>query len=156
MNIDRLKELLIYDPDTGIFTRRVSVSNRQAGEVAGYISNGYVIIAIDGRNHYAHRLAWAYMTGEWPTIDIDHWDRDKSNNRFKNLRHAGSSMNHGNSVMPITNTSGVKGVCPSGSLTKPWKAQIQRRYLGSFATVEEAKACYDEAARELYKEFYRP
>jgi HNH endonuclease len=164
LTIERLKELLTYDPCTGLFTRRVTINNgcghrTKAGDIAGnFLSHerGYVYITIDKRRYSAHQLAWLYMTGEWPTIGVDHWDRNEANNRWDNLRLASVSMNRANTTMPITNTSGAKGVHPSNRLGKPWRACIQGRYLGLFATVEEAKAAYDEAARELYKEFYRP
>jgi len=160
LTVERLKELLTYEPDTGLFVRRITIGNARAcraGEIAGYHrTDGYVCIYVDNRRYLAHRLAWLYMTGEWPTTTIDHWDHDESNNRWENLRLAGQSMNNGNMTTPISNTSGAKGVSPSGYVNKPWRARLQHRTLGYFATVEEAKACYDKAARELYKEFFNP
>jgi len=158
LNAERVRELLLYDPDTGIFTRRTDTGNgRRIGDVAGYLStrDGYVFIGVDGRDYPAHRLAWLYMTGEWPTTTLDHQDTDKANNCFKNLRLAGHSMNGGNTLKRITNTSGAKGVSRCYGRGKPWHAHIQGRYIGSFDTIEEAKACYDKAAREIFGEFFR-
>jgi len=161
LTVERLKELLTYEPDTGLFVRRIAVGSGgrrcRIGDVVGHRrKDGYVHIAVDNERHLAHRLAWLYMTGEWPSTTLDHWDRDTSNNRWKNIRLAGYSMNSGNTVKRCDNTSGAKGVSPSGRNGKPWKVQFQKCTLGYFATVEEAKACYDKAALEAFGEFYRP
>jgi hypothetical protein len=160
LTVERLRELLIYEPDTGLFTRRITVSNARggrAGEVAGSINGaGYVYVIVDGSKHLAHRLAWLYMTGEWPTTGVDHRDHDEVNNRWNNLRLANQSMNNGNASVHADNPSGAKGVSHSQRLDKPWKARIHNRHLGHFATIEEAKAAYDKAAREIFGEFFRP
>ena len=88
----RLRELLSYDPDTGLFRWSKNKGSKDAGELAGCVSpKGYILIGIDGCLYLAHRLAWLYVHGEFPEKDIDHRDQDKSNNRICNLRLATSS-----------------------------------------------------------------
>jgi hypothetical protein len=153
---ERLKELLHYNPDTGVFTRRVSVARGgKAGDTVGTVQKkGYVVIKIDGKVYYAHRLAWLYMTGEWPANEIDHKNLDKSFNAWGNLREATSSQNAANRLG--WSATGFKGVAKSGS---GYRAEIQvngkRRNLGSFRTPEEAHAAYVEAANNNFGKFAR-
>ena len=80
MNQTRLKELLHYDPFTGIFTWKVTrTGSAKPGTVAGYIKNeGYICIKIDSRSYMAHRLAFLYMLGRWPKGDVLHSTRSGS------------------------------------------------------------------------------
>lgn len=149
----RLKELLHYDPVTGLFTRRVTVSSSLAGTVVGNVSvRGYVRIMIDYESYFAHRLAWLYMTGEWPAEDLDHADRVRSNNRWLNLREATRQHNLQNSSVRTDNTSGLKGV---GRHKNRWRAQIQHdgknHYLGLYATKEAAHGAYLNAKRQMHR-----
>ena len=83
----RLRELLHYNPDDGLFRWRVAGPKRVVGAPAGSRQRiGYIVIRVDGRLHYAHRLAWLHTTGAWPAASIDHIDGDKGNNRWVNLR----------------------------------------------------------------------
>jgi hypothetical protein len=155
---ERLKELADYDPETGVFTWRASRPRARKGAIAGTKRpDGYWAIAIDCKLCYAHRLAWLYMTGKWPTADIDHINGNKSDNRIANLRQATRSQNKANTPPPRHNTSGLKGVSLEG---RRWKAQIERDgkkcHLGLFDTPEEAYAAYCKAAREHFGEFYLP
>lgn len=83
--IERLKELLSYNPETGLFTRLCwTGGNARKGTIAGTRdAHGYIRLLIDGRKYYAHRLAWFYMTGEWPENDTEHKDLDGFNNKWK-------------------------------------------------------------------------
>lgn len=161
----RLRELLDYDPATGVFTWRVPSSPRshhhkfQVGDVAGHRhANGYLSVWIDGRKYLLHRLAWFWVNGEWPPHDVDHKNRNKSDNRIKNLRRATRTQNNGNIRTPRHNTSGVKGVRWHKQRRK-WVAQIsihnRCRYLGIFTSKEDAAAAYMNAAREHFGEFAR-
>lgn len=152
---EQLKEVLNYDPETGLFTwikKRGHKKNTAGGKRLGYIS-----IGVGFRLYQAHRLAWLYMTGEWPKF-LDHIDGDRSNNRFSNLRIATASQNAANAKRSATNTSGFKGVTWHKG-AKKWMAQIvvreERKYLGLFDRVEDAHQAYVSAAREGFGEFAR-
>lgn len=154
---ERLRELLDYDPATGIFTWRVTHWPAVAGSAAGYIDGaGYHRITVDRVNYYAHHLAWFYVTGEWPDDEIDHRNCERDNNRFANLREATSSQNKWNTRIRRDNTSGFKGVNKAAGR---WRAQIQhagrQRHLGYFGTATEAHAAYCAAALERDPEFAR-
>ena len=158
---DRLRELLHYDPDTGVFTWLVNrpCHRGRIGDVAGAknASHGYLSIGIDGQQWLAHRLAWLYVTGEQPPSLIDHKDRDKTNCRWSNLRPSSKVHNAQNTSQPHRgNSSGFLGVhaYPKNS-RKPWVASIKpanakRVHLGYFKTPEEAHAAYLEAKRRLH------
>jgi len=153
----RLQELLSYDPGTGLFTWKVTFSRAKLGKVAGsFDSDGYHKIQIDGRVYRGHRLAWLYMTGEWPESEIDHRDLDRSNNRWDNLRPATHSQNQMN-TRP-RGVSGIKGVRWHGR-DRVFRATIwlngRAVQLGAFATAEAAAAAYAVAARQHFGEFAR-
>jgi hypothetical protein len=156
---ERLRELLRYDPETGVFHWLKTGSGKRLDLVAGsFKPGGYVFMWIDGKSFYAHRLAFLYMEGALPPEDVDHINRCKSDNSWLNLRKASRSQNLQNATKPKTNTSGFKGVSWIVPRRK-WRAQIQlgtcRRELGVFDTPEEAHAAYIDASRELFGEFAR-
>jgi hypothetical protein len=139
---ERVRELLHYDPETGVFARRVSVSGRRrAGGVGSIERDGYIRITICRHRFPAHRLAWFYQTGEWPGADIDHVNGDRADNRLCNLREATRSRNCMNARMPANNTSGFKGVIWDRYKRK-WRADIKlngkNKTLGLFASPERA------------------
>jgi hypothetical protein len=158
---DRVLALLRYDPGTGVFTWRVDHNyNAKTGEVAGARFDGgrYWTIGIDGENYLAHRLAWLYMTGEWPPADIDHRNRVGTDNRWDNLRLATPSQNLANAKKRSDNTSGVKGVSWFKQ-TRKWRAYVcqhgKETHLGYYATLEEARLVRQAKAAELFGEFNR-
>lgn len=128
LSLDRLKSLLKYNPDDGLFTwikKPAARSNRiKPGDIAGCRKNdsGYIVINIDGSSFRAHRLAWFYVHGYWPDGNIDHINNIKDDNRICNIREASDSENGWNTGKPSTNTSGVKGVSWEKQ-TKKWLAQ---------------------------------
>ena len=141
----RLKELLHYDPETGYFTRLVSRNSNNAvvGSRAGRRDGkGYIQIGIDGVKRLAHRLAFLYMTGEIPAV-VDHVDRVRDDNSWRNLRPATPRENEGNKGLRADNTSGRRGVSWH-RLTGKWVVQGRRDgrviHLGLFTSLEEAAA----------------
>ncbi len=159
LTAERLKQLLHYDPETGIFVWRIGRQGHLAGAVAGVLRpDGRILIGVDRERHFAHRLAWLYMTGKFPAMDLDHEDLNPANNRFVNLREATASQNQRNQRRPIHNTSGLKGVSFHNQ-RKRWMAQIKIKgrgiYLGLFDTKEEAHAAYCSAATKAEPDFAR-
>jgi hypothetical protein len=155
---ETLLALLHYDPETGHFTwlqmARPNVS-AMVGTRAGYTTtHGYRRIKVGGGNHAAHRLAWFYMTGEWPASEMDHANRDRDDNRWSNLRLATRSENMRNTRTYKNNSTGQRGVLQKGSR---WTARIdidkRAIWLGTFATFEEARDAYLKASAELYGEW---
>lgn len=149
---DNLKESLSYDPLTGIFTRNYSVTSYRKGSVAGTLLNtGYISIRVAGAYYQAHRLAWLYVTGEWPTEWIDHINGDKSDNRFENLRDTSWSLNmHNLKSAKRHNKAKLLGVSPYRSR---WIAQIQKNgqkiHIGVYDTPDEAHQAYLAKKKEL-------
>jgi hypothetical protein len=138
----RVMELLHYDCETGVFTNRTTRGMAIKDAVAGTISkNGYQHIVVDGCRVLAHRLAWLYVTGAWPEKNIDHINRNRADNRFKNLREANQSENMQNAAVPSHSKSGVIGVCWDASKQR-WMAhiKIQKKhiFLGRFREKDEA------------------
>jgi hypothetical protein len=161
LTAERLRDLLDYDPETGVFTNRVSRgSTARAGQMAGSRHNvlGYTYIFLCGRRYLAHRLAWLYMTGSWPSEDIDHANGEPGDDRYANLRVATASQNGMNSRRPRRNTSGFKGV-RWRKREQRWCADIRQNgrtvWLGYFETPEEAHNAYCSAARRLFGDFAR-
>jgi HNH endonuclease len=158
LTAERLRELLHYDPATGVFTWRVTNSNRApAGHVAGSPNKrGYIAIGIAGKTYYAHRLAWLYMTGSWPEDDVDHRDLDKSNNRWSNLRPATRSQQIANTKARKTNRCGLKGVCERrGRYMATITKNGEQYYIGDFPSPEMAAAAYEAKAKALFGEYAR-
>lgn len=148
----RLRDLLIYDDDTGAFTNRVTRHYRaKCGAGAGCVSvNGYVEIRIDGTLYYGHRLAWLYMTGEWPQYTIDHIDGGRINNRWTNLRDVSYQTNNQNlRVAQRGSATGLLGVTLSsvGRSVARIRAHGRQRQIGTFDTPMQAHEAYLAAKR---------
>ena len=154
LTAEYLRSILHYDPDTGIFTWKVRTARSvKVGDVAG-CSNGrdYLQISVQSRLYKAHRLAWLYMRGEWPTDQIDHINRIRTDNRSSNLREVTNNQNLQNKSKYSNNTSGHPGVCWCKQNSK-WRATIRhnnkRIHLGYFDDIEDAIAAR-KAAEKLY------
>ena len=154
LSVDRLRDVLDYDPDTGIFRWRVTLCRRvRAGAIAGTLgSNGYRATHIDGRRHYSHRLAWLYVTGACPRDQIDHINGIRDDNRFCNLREVDNSANGQNRARADRDSAtGLLGVSPHRSR---FRAQIRlngrQRYLGTYTTAEEAHKAYVGAKLRIH------
>jgi hypothetical protein len=161
---ERLKELLDYDPETGVFTRLIDVGGGNvAGKVAGTISGTAKKpkrqIWVDGKCYSGHRLAWLWMTGSFPANQVDHKNLDRLDNRWTNLREATNSQNRMNTRG--RGESGAKGVFyrKDPRSVRRWRALIivegKRHNLGHFETREEAQAAYAAAAPIFHGEFAR-
>lgn len=144
-----LKKHLVYDPETGIFTRIKS------GAVAGSShTRGYSRIHICGAQHLSHRLAFLYMTGAWPPEHVDHINHAHDDNRWVNLRAASRAQNQANRLANKNSRTGVKGVTPCGpSFRAMIRIKNKRHNLGSFATVEAAAEAYRKELMRVAGQF---
>ena len=150
----RLKSVLNYDPDSGLFTWAISVGSVKSGDTAGSKhSNGYANIKIDRNTYFAHRLAWLYVNGSFPSNFIDHINGDKTDNRIANLCQCTASENLQNQGMFRSTESRLIGVHRDKSGTR-WCAQIRahnkKYHLGTFTTPEEASNAYLMAKAKLH------
>lgn len=152
---ERLRELLHYNPDKGSWTwLKGSAFCVKVGSTVDSVNDkGYVRFNIDKKSYYGHRLAWFYMTGEWPKVVVDHIDGDRLNNRWSNLRAATKAINSQNQKKAHCQSRiGLMGVTQDG---KKYRAQItlngRTRRLGTFGTPEEAHAFYLATKRRLHE-----
>lgn len=154
---DRLRELVFYDPATGVFTWRVNRRGpARIGSVAGTKTKFGVNICIDCGMYRASRLAWLYMTGAWPTKEVIPFDGDPYNLEWSNLREATASQRRAHASSP-NNRAGARGVYQTDEGSIYAQIHVNRKviYLGCFDTIEAASAAYQKAAREYFGEFAR-
>jgi hypothetical protein len=151
---ERLLQVLDYNPETGVFTRRLKQMGTAQGKISGSItSHGYLVTSVDNRLYSCHRLAWLYMTGNWPQGHIDHINGNRSDNRFENLRDVTQQQNIQNQrkAQKSNKSTGILGVFKNGS---GFAARISHNntkiYLGTFKTIEEAEAAYIAEKRVLH------
>lgn len=160
-----LKSILDYDPNSGVFTWKVSSKNHQhnIGDIAGcQVNHGgktkYAIIGINKENYRANRLAFLYMTGSMP-FHVDHKDRDGTNNKWDNLRSATKQTNAANTERRSDNTSGFKGISfrSDKRRVKKWRACLfkdgKQIVIGTYHTKEEAAKAYDEVVVKYFGDF---
>ena len=155
-------DLLDYDPETGIFRWKIEKNSHGGkiypGSLAGTSKDGYCQIKLFGIVYRAHHLAWLIMTGEWPdrSRDVDHRNRDRSDNRWDNLRYATRAQNNINGAPHRNNKSGTKGVS-FVTRTGLWDARIKVNgkvlTLGQHQRLDDAVAARREAENRIYGEF---
>lgn len=154
----QLLYVLEYDCNSGLFTwLRPQARRNKKGMIAGCLDkSGYWHIQLFGKTFLAHRLAWLYVTGNWPENQIDHIDRNRSNNSFLNLRAATNSQNCRNSKINSLNTSGIKGVHWNFKMKK-WQAYVyvenKKIHVGTFDSIELANSAVIKARNKHHKEF---
>ena len=154
LTAELLRKHLHYSPSSGEFTRIHRAKGANVGEIAGCKRpDGYIIISVCGRQYLAQRLAWLYETGDWPTLDMDHIDGVRDNNKLANLRHVSRSVNLQNlkSAKPNNMHSRLLGVVKN---KQRWSARITTGgvgiHLGTFDTPELASDAYINAKKELH------
>lgn len=150
----QLKELLHYDSDTGIFThilpRRGVTINAEAGFVQ---SDGYRYVTLLGARYVSHRLIWLYVHGRLPINQLDHINRNRSDNRLMNLREVTLAENRQNLGLSAKNKSGFRGVS-FDKVNNLWRASIsvnnKNVNLGRYTTILEAQKAYALAAKKFH------
>ena len=154
ISTEYLKQRLLYDCDTGVFTRIKTPRKDRLGKEAGSLGVlGYTQIYLNGTLHYAHRLAWLYVYGEYPKNMIDHVDGNRANNAISNLRDVTSQGNRQNMRRAMRdNKTGLLGASKS---RKGYVAQIcingKQTYLGLYETALLAHEAYLSVKREVHK-----
>jgi hypothetical protein len=155
-NIEIVKRILRYEPDSGKFIFQAKMLAGDIGKEAGYVaSHGYMVIPVFSLSIYAHRLAWIFEKGSAPKNHIDHINGDSLDNRIANLRDVERRINMENqrTVTKRNRTSKYLGVHFSKAMNK-YVSQITtngiKKTLGVFASQEEAYSAYLTAKRELH------
>lgn len=149
----RLREVLSYDRETGVFTWRVTLgAKRPKGSVAGSVApDGYRHINIDKQRYPAHWLAIFWETSAWPSTQVDHANGCRDDNRSANLRPCNKSENQQNRpALPNRHAPGVYHA-RNGYASKIRTPGGERLYLGQFKTVEEAAHAYASAKRRFHR-----
>lgn len=153
--INRVKELMRYEAETGFFFSVSPCRGRFVGSRLGSLKkDGYTIITIDYKAYPAHRIAWLLVYWAWPVGDIDHINGLRSDNRIVNLRDVPRYVNIQNQRNPmIGNSSGKLGVCRRGEGRFESQIHVDGKdiYLGTFFTAEEAHTAYVNAKRKYHK-----
>jgi hypothetical protein len=167
--VEILRQLLRYEPETGklfwlprppgMFRVSPMVAADEAaaswnGKHAGHEAftatqgTGYRQGRIFAKKHFAHRVIWALVHGQWPEFGIDHINHDPADNRLANLRAATAGENAKNLPLPADNSSGRIGVSWDRRAGK-WHSYInvnrRRRTLGMFRTLEAASEARSRA-----------
>ena len=147
----RLREVLLYIPETGLFYWRYKPNRRIcAGDEAGAMLRGRQQIKVDGCIYRSHRLAWLYVYGSMPENEIDHINGNPSDNRIINLRDVAHQHNVQNQRRPHSrNKLGFLGVSRN-SHGNGFRARINDEYLGTFRTPQEAQQEYIRAKRQKH------
>lgn len=147
---ERLKELLEYNPETGLFSRLQNRANQKKGSIVGTKDkDGYLEVTLDRVKYKLHRLAWFYSYNNWP-IEIEHDNRIKDDNRLCNLRNVTRVQNSKNHPLHKDNKLGISGLCWNRGA---WQVYIgKRKYVGRYKDFFEA--CCARKSAEFKENFH--
>ena len=150
LTLERVNELLRYEPGSGkLFWKKTTANRVKVGDEAGTFckSTGYIKIRVDNKGYPLHRIAILLATGVYDkTVQVDHINHDRCDNRLENLRVVSRAENMRNKSKLNTNKTGITGVriIYTRKGTKRYKAAIKYNskdiYLGTYDTLEEAAA----------------
>jgi hypothetical protein len=152
----KFEDYLYYDPNTGSITwKRTKGSRAKTGTNAGNLSkNGYLVLGFDGKDFYAHRVAWLLHYGQWPTNLVDHVNGVKTDNRILNLREVTKSENAQNQKTSCktseTNYLGVHYDTRRGRYVAKIMLNYKTKHIGVFKSAEEAYAAYLLIKRQIH------
>ena len=157
MSVGDIRDLIDYNPETGVLTAKVNFAGRQEGAIIGSQTwQGYYAFSLFGKKCFAHRLAWLLHYGEWPSQPIDHINGIKKDNSIRNLRLCSLSQNQFNKPTQKNNTTGVKGVYWN-KRDKRYVASVQfngKKYsAGHHKDIESAKEAVMKLREKLAGEF---
>ena len=157
MTAAQARELLDYEPDTGLLMWRETGRGRRANRMAGSPDkHGYLQTRVQGRIYFNHRLAWLLVHGSWPENVIDHINGDKSDNRIANLRDVSRRTNQENQrKAALSNkTTGLLGASrhrKTGKFVASIQTNRKTKYLGLYVTPEQAHEAYVKAKHQLHQ-----
>lgn len=159
LSAEKLRQFLKYDPATGQFTWvGPAHPRRRPGDIVGGwgrgSGRGHRTVQIENSPYYLHRLAWLWMTGEWPEHEIDHINGNPTDNRWANLRQA----THQENVFNTWRAAGASGEVGVTRRREVWCAQVGAfggMWTGRFKTKDEAVAARKIVAQRLHGEFVR-
>lgn len=157
MTQERLKQLVEYDPATGVFERIGKLHHTAHKIPKSSNQDGYLTVWLDGKNRRQNRMAWLYMYGAPIPKILDHINGNRKDNRISNLRPATVAQNQQNSRLRCDNSSGVKGVSWDKSQNS-WKAYSKNKgktkHIGVFKSFEDAVEARVRYVKETYGEFF--
>lgn len=163
IDVAYVRDALSYDQGTGVFVWRIrsdmpnNWNARFPGKTAGRVMpNGYRTIKIKDRSYLAHRIAWLYVNGQWPSGDIDHINGVRDDSRIENLRDVHSAVNTQNqrSAHRTNKSTGLLGVTIDkrwGKFTASISVDGKKRYIGVFSCPKDAHRAYIEAKRKFHE-----
>lgn len=157
LKIERLRQMLSYNSDTGILTWAKSPRyGIEVGSKAGCYrkKDGYECVRLDGKLYLVHRLVWFWVHGEWPVHELDHVNGERTDNRIANLRLATRRQNSGNTRAHRDSEVPLKGVSVCRKSGR-YRARLNNKTIGYFSTPEEAHRAYVAAAEAHFGEFAR-
>jgi len=154
LDAEKVRRLFHYDPETGALTYARPVHPFKVGDTVGTVhkKSGYRVLTVNGRFYHAARVIWLHMTGTWPDGLVDHINRVRTDNKWSNLRVVSRAQNAMNVSRRKDNKSGVTGV-HFHKKSGRWVAEIGQKYIGLFATKDEAAAVRKAAAEQQYGEY---
>ena len=158
--VERIRNVLAYNAETGELVWRVTLSNRApAGQRAGNLSQGYRDLAVDGIRLRATTAIWLIVFGRFPRGLIDHRNGRRGDDWLLNLREATYQENARNVRRHFDNHSGFKGVTFHHGRSRPWQARIfiagRNRSLGYYSDPARAHSAYIMAAKREFGDFAR-
>ena len=153
LTVDRVNELLSFNPETGVFRWLVSRGGVKVGAIAGGVQriagHDYRIIKIDGRSYTAGRLAFLVTYGRLPKVYASPLNQDRLDATAENMIEIGeATRGHRGGGRRATASAGLpRGVRRSG---KRFTAYASGTYLGTHRTAEHAHRAYQRFVKQLH------
>jgi hypothetical protein len=161
--VTNLELRLAYDPETGRLWRTDTAGNivrevwtwRENPAEGRLQINPVNVPGLGVRG--ANRVIFFMMLGRWPApgMNVDHIDRDVTNNAWNNLRECTPSQNCMNRRVPGTRIRGTDELLETGVQKRPsgYAVFVGRNYYGTYQLRVEANQVARQQRRRLYGEF---